>query len=710
MTAILEKLNSKPSGEYDHYSQTAANTNKNTRAHQNIGQPFWDGINHERRRRSAKSLKYHLETYHAKTFYLPWAEFHLEFIKTAERVIFEGGWFAFAVARGFGKSKLSEGIVEWAALHGYKRWPVLIGASSKLGEQRLKNVLLQLRLNDKLGQDFPEVCHPFKSLGRSARMAEGQHIEGNLTAIAQNASEIIFPCVQKPDGWDYKDTNGTRISAFGLTGGFRGMSATTEDLETIRPDLAVPDDPQTRDSAKSVHQTLNRKKILTGEVAYLNGPEEPMSVLVPCTVIEPNDLAHQILTRDLHPEYRGQIHSMLKEMPKNLETWDTYNEIYRECLRLDIGTDRATDYYRDNREKMDEGAEASWPERFDKKSGEISAVQHAMNRRLMDEDAFWAEGQNMPRRKDTSEVIFCPAMDIIQKVSHAEQFVVPHYATQLAAHLDVQQRVLYRAIVAASPQFEASVIDYGTCPEQKRTFFRYRESLHTIQDAFPGEALDTQLYKAIQGEIARIATTKFVREDGLEMSIGLIMVDVGWKDTVVVKAIRESPYKNLVLPAKGIAVRAKDEPLAFRKKRDGETKGHEWLIRPKPKMPSVQQMLYNSNAWKTAVHTGFLTGPGPGCLTLFKARPERHRMFAEHCNAEVPKRVKAKSRSGENEVDEWEELPAKPDNHLFDNAANCFAALSKLGCVLPNAHELEHEEPKRRPKRIGKHSLPRKTR
>lgn len=702
--SVLQKMAGLSKGRYNHAEHVASAQAAKTRAHQNIGKPDWSGINHERRGKAQVSLKYHAETYHPETFYLPWADFHLKFIEVAERVVHEGGWFAFAVSRGFGKSKLSEVIVEWAALHGFKRWPVLIGASAALGEQRLKNVTKQLRLNKTLRQDFPEVCHPFHKLGRSARKAEGQHIDGVLTAIGLTSDEITFPTTEKPADWPYSDTNGTRVSAFGLTGGFRGMSETTEELKTIRPDLAVPDDPQTRESAKSVVQTTYRKSIITGEIAYLDGPDSPMSLLMPCTVIEGGDMADQVLSRDLHPEFRGQRHKMLNKMPERLELWDEYAEIYRECLRLDMPTDRATEFYVANRDAMDKGAEPSWPDRYSKKKGEISAIQHGMNRRLMNEAAFMAECQNEPVATQNSEVVFCPSIKIIEKLSHCEKMVVPYWASKIAVHLDVQQRVLYRGVVAGSDEFEASIIDYGTCPEQKRTFFQYREAINTIQDAFPDDPLDVQLYKAIQGELARIATTEFIREDGVKLSAGVILVDVGWKDTVVVKACLESPFKSLVIPSKGMAVRAKDEPLAFRKKKPGETKGHEWVKRPKPNMPSVEQILYNSNYWKTAVHTGLLAPPGPGCLTLFKTRPERHRMIAEHMNAETPTRVKV----GDNEVDEWEELPSKPDNHLFDNIVNAFVGLSYLGCVLPGAHELQHEEPRRKRRKITSQTVKRR--
>ena len=48
------------------------------------------------------------------------------------------------------------------------------------------------------------------------------------------------------------------------------------------------------------------------------------------------------------------------------------------------------------REAMDADAAIAWPERFN--HDEVSAIQHAMNLRLQDEAAFFAEYQNEPER------------------------------------------------------------------------------------------------------------------------------------------------------------------------------------------------------------------------------------------------------------------------------------------------------------------------
>jgi hypothetical protein len=56
-------------------------------------------------------------------------------------------------------------------------------------------------------------------------------------------------------------------------------------------------------------------------------------------------------------------------------------EIRKVSLRNDGDGHEATEFYRENREAMDLGANVAWPERYNE--DEISAVQHATNLKLL---------------------------------------------------------------------------------------------------------------------------------------------------------------------------------------------------------------------------------------------------------------------------------------------------------------------------------------
>ena len=193
------------------------------------------------------------------------------------------------------------------------------------------------------------------------------------------------------------------------------MKFKTPDGRSVRPSLVVLDDPQTDDSARSLSQCANRESILAGAVLGLAGPGKKISGIMPCTVIRPGDMADNILDRDKHPEWNGERTRMVYSFPKNESMWQRYAEIRAEGLRKGDGGSSATEYYRQNREAMDEGSVVSWPERFN--YDELSAIQHAMNLRLQDEAAFFAEYQNEPLPTKTIPEGVLSADEIARKIN-----------------------------------------------------------------------------------------------------------------------------------------------------------------------------------------------------------------------------------------------------------------------------------------------------
>ncbi len=85
-------------------------------------------------------------------------------------------------------------------------------------------------------------------------------------------------------------------------------------------------------------------------------------------------------------------------VPQERYAMERYAEIRAEGMRGGDGGEAATEFYRQNQAAMDEGAVIAWQERFN--YDELSAIQHAMNLKLQDEAAFFAEYQtNLCQRK-----------------------------------------------------------------------------------------------------------------------------------------------------------------------------------------------------------------------------------------------------------------------------------------------------------------------
>src|SRR5262249_19589430 len=137
-----------------------------------------------------------------------------------------------------------------------------------------------------------------------------------------------------------------------------------------------------------------REAILAGDILGMAGPGQKIAGLLCCTVIRPDDMADNILDRKQHPEWAGERTKMVYSFPTDEKLWGRYAELRAESLRKDGDGHEATDFYREHRQAMDAGALVAWPERFN--PDELSALQHAMNLKLRDEAAFFAEYQNEP--------------------------------------------------------------------------------------------------------------------------------------------------------------------------------------------------------------------------------------------------------------------------------------------------------------------------
>jgi hypothetical protein len=269
-----------------------------------------------RRNSTAASFRLFAETYFKPTFCKPWCNDHLKAIQKIEAAVLRGGLFSFALPRGAGKTVLTTTAAVWAMLHGHRHFVVLIGATEAAAEQLLTNIKNALRTNDVLAADFPEVCGPIRALENDARRCNGQLSDGQKTNIGWTSKRLILPTIAQ------SKVSGSIATIAGLTGRIRGQNHALPDGRIIRPDLVIPDDPQTSESAWSDSQTQHRAELLNGDVLGLAGPGHRISVIMPCTVIRKGDLADRFLDRAVNPEWQGERAAMVYSFPTNVKRWE----------------------------------------------------------------------------------------------------------------------------------------------------------------------------------------------------------------------------------------------------------------------------------------------------------------------------------------------------------------------------------------------------
>jgi phage terminase large subunit GpA-like protein len=446
----------------------------------------------------------------------------------------------------------------------------------------------------------------------------------------------------------------------------------------VRPQLVMVDDPQTTESAWSPSQSQRREAILAGDVLGMAGPGKKISGLMACTVIRPGDMADNILDRQKHPEWQGERTKMLYAFPTNEKLWAQYAQIRADSLRNDGDGSEATAFYRQNRQAMDAGAIAAWPQRHNK--DELSAIQHAMNLKLRDEAAFFAEYQNEPMIEIEGQDML-DAEQIAAKLNGCGRGVVPAHCTILTFFIDVQQKALFWMLCGWEGDFTGYVLDYGTWPEQKRLYFTLRDLRKTLAQQKPAAGLEGVLYHGLENLTDQKLDRFYRREDGLEMKIDRCLIDANWGQStdVVYQFCRQSKFAGIVLPSHGKYVGASSIPFSEYKRKKGERIGLHWRIPNTAGKRAVRHVLIDTNYWKSFVHARLAVAMGdPGSVSLFGRDQATHRLLAEHLTAEYRIQTRAQDRV----VDEWKLKAIRPDNHWLDCLVGCGAAASMEGAVL----------------------------
>ena len=631
-------------------------------------------VNPDRKAACERNFQLFCESYFPETYSLAWSPDHLKVIEKIETAVLRGGLFALALPRGSGKTTITESAALWSMLYGHREFVVLIGATESAALELLDSLKTELEVNERLAEDFPEVCYPVAQLEGIANRCAGQLYKGERTRITWTSNEIVLPTVEG------SRASGIIVRVAGITGRIRGMKFKRSDGRNVRPSLVVIDDPQTSESAGSLEQTRKRVRVLAGDILGLAGPGQKISGIMPCTIIRPGDMADIILNRNTHPDWNGEKTRMVYRFPTNMKLWEEYAEIRAEALRTEGNFQKATEFYLANREAMDAGAEVSWEARFN--HDEVSALQHAMNLKFQDEAAFQSEYQNDPLPDDTADDSLLSVDEICAKINGLARRRVPLKCDRLTMFVDVQKALLFYVVIAWAEDFTGAVIDYGSWPDQHRHEYSLADANPSIQTLFPKAGFEGALYAALSALTDKCLGREWVREDGAVLKIERALVDANWGQStdVVYQFCRQSSHAGVILPSHGRYVGASSKPMTEYRKQQGDRLGFNWMIPNVAGKRAIRHVIYDTNYWKSFIHARLAVPVGDkGSLTLYGRIPGAHQLFAEHLTAEYRVKTQGRGRT----VDEWKLKPQSHDNHFLDCVAGCAVCGSMLGASLP---------------------------
>ncbi len=601
-----------------------------------------------------------LRHYAGSAFPLPWAEFHLLSIARLQSAIEHGGSYALAFPRGSGKTTLSRWMMVWAILSGHKRYGLLVCATGKKAEQMIDTIKFELRHNAELAADYPEICAPIQALeGISMRVRAQTYGAANTkrrepTHCDISAGVLALPTTDRWDGtqWVENPAKGAVIEACGITGDVRGRNRTMFDGSIVRPDISICDDPQTRESAKSPQQTTFRLGVITEDIAGSDGPSSAqMSIIVPCTIIRPNDLADQLLNNENYPDFRGEKCGILNKLPDDLEPWDEWNKVRVQGLRDDDASKASNEYYEANRETLDGDLHATWPART---QGCVSAIQYAMQQYYkLKRGGFLAEYMNEPEFVGSS-MYAIDVHTVAGRTNGLKRGEFDDDDLYLCAGVDVNFYALSWAVVGVTKNCAVSVADYGFYPGGTRNLW----------DSDSNVSED----RAIHNGILQLVDMLCKRYPKLTM----VGVDGNYKTDTVYSAVKVANRKRStnVLAVRGVASQTYGDP---RSKKLVMRRGVQCHHSRGTRGPHV---VFNSHYWHRAQQSGFLLTPGqPGSVSLFGSDGDVHGELARHICAD--KLVSIDATTGK-ELYLWDKAP-REKNDLSDAVVMGMACASALG-------------------------------
>lgn len=386
-------------------------------------------INWERRREAEKTLLGWISTYGIGTFVDDVPDGHLpEVVAAIETALATARPYQVLMPRKHGKTSYVASAAAWLLVTGQCQFLCVVGANRDAACDILANIFM-LCDNDTFAQDYPEIVLP---ISRSNYGRRNITYQGRPCNYRKTHTFIIFPTIYF--GEERAPASGVIVKAFGKNSAIRGQRH-----GTIRPDVVLLDDLQTKESAANPRRVKQDFDKITRDIANLSGRTK-LKVLNAATVICPNDLAETLrANKAWKTTYFKAFISWPTDFIKHPRDglWAKYFRIFDSEDAREVGNhEESLKFYEEHRAAMDAGAEVLTPSKFDPDQWEVSTVQAYLNKVHADGlAAFNAEFQMQPELGDFALRI--APKDVLKKDGGFAQFEVPPGYLHLFASTDL---------------------------------------------------------------------------------------------------------------------------------------------------------------------------------------------------------------------------------------------------------------------------------
>jgi hypothetical protein len=556
-----------------------------------------------------------------------------EMIAAIAAAIANGEDKAIAAPRGEGKTTLAERLLLKYTLQGKIRFSVLFAATGGAAQDSLESIKQELETNVRLMADYPEVCAPVAALENTPNRAHYQTVSGkrhdNGKVYARQPSrfswcgqEIVLPKVPG------SPSAGSIIATRGLDSAVRGVKK-----KGRRPDVAIIDDPDTEDTARSEEQAKKLETRIDRAIAGLGSQKRSVSRVMLTTLQSRISASYKYTDPAQKPSWRGHRFKFLVTPPERIDLWDEYIAIQQADWVNE--TSHAHEFYIANRDAMDAGAVVANPNRY--VTGELSAIQHYYNLvARLGQDAVDTEWQNDPPEETGPIESGITAHRVQTQVSGYDRLTIPPECKLLTMGIDCQKRGLYWVVRAWRPDATGFTIDYGFYPTFGTTYGK-------------DIGVDSAIRRAIVMLMEDMKGREYVDLHGEIHPISLAVVDAGYETTAVYQAC--SDIRLGILPAMGYGKSggcARPNFHQSRERRDDYIPGDGWncVVVNKEEWPGLWRVDMDADRWKSWEHDRWMTfADKPGTMMLFGVggdKPDRmskdqqeHMTYAKHIVAEV---------------------------------------------------------------------------
>lgn len=602
-------------------------------------------IDWDRRNKAEKSLAKWVKTYCVSLLLQDEpSKKGYDVLSKMERALTDHQNYMICMPRGQGKTSFVCCATLYALATGIQKYVVCISNNARAANGIMQDIWRAIAETDTpFAQDYPAVCCPFHLCNGSFRRR--QTYRGKMTDMQKNASNIVLARLQDDNGNELPTSNSI-LTCRGISSGLRGMK-----FGTLRPTLVLLDDLQSSEMAENTSAVEKLLTTIKKDVMPLGGKER-LSILQTATPIFPDDAVEQ-LSKD--KSWIVSTYKAIEKFPKNMELWKEYFRMYDAENAVESNHKKSLAFYKQNKEKMDEGSEVFNDTRFSKKDGHISAIQKLLEiQHVIGESAFQSEYQMKPKAYSFS--IDITPKTITSRINSFKQLEVPDGFMFVAAATDLNTSyAATTAVVAFKPDMTAVVVHHNILPcniDQKQNDTAYAQAIH-----------------ALLSQVEAHLTGLGIKIDGWAIDAG----GRNWSSVVQFAKFQTR------IPTCAFAGRASHifNPFVRSRLRDainrtvlcGDAQEHVKAG------AGTKYVFFDSDYWKTSAQKAFLAPiMSPGSCSVYNGNAEEHAEFAiQVCNEKL-----MYVKHHQNGKDEYFFKSKEPHDYL-DCMSMCFAVAASQG-------------------------------